>query len=76
MRLAKGQGAFFAAFCAAWLVTLIGGMSLEEMNDGELSKLINQEQYVLVLFSKSFKSFNFGTFATLLKGPFQGREGH
>ena len=30
-------------------------MSLEEVNDTELVKLINQEQYVVVLFSKKKK---------------------
>lgn len=31
---------------------LVKCMSLEEVKDDELVKLINQEQYVLVLFSK------------------------
>lgn len=32
-------------------------MSLEEVNDTELVKLINQEQYVVVLFSKKKNKF-------------------
>ena len=32
-------------------------MSLEEVNDTELVKLINQEQYVVVLFSKEKINF-------------------
>ena len=43
-----------------WLVltmAILGGVSgntLETMDDTELEKLIQQEQYVIVLFSKSF----------------------
>ena len=37
-------------------VNLSQSNSLEEVTDTELAKLINQEQYVLVLFSKSWKT--------------------
>ena len=49
---------FFKAFVAFLaLICTCQALTLEDVSDAELTKLIKQEQYVLVLFSKSNSNF-------------------
>ena len=53
-------------FFVVFHINLIHSLSLEEVTDAELLKLINQEQYVVVLFSKFWFYRNVSVFFGVL----------